>query len=241
MPQELLRDVLRTGDAPARARRISILPISIAVHAIVLAAVVIIPLTASVELPAIARPFSGDWVPTVRPPVPPPPPRTSPPSTVARGAPLDAPNSISEPVRELTSSQPEVPGGIDVAPGGVPGEFGRVSNVAPVLPPPPPPPPPAQAKPVRVGPGIREPKKIVHVAPEYPDVARTARVEGVVILEAVLDISGRVQSIKVLRSTPLLDDAAIRAVRQWRYTPTELNGVPVPVLMTITVQFTLAR
>ena len=99
----------------------------------------------------------------------------------------------------------------------------------------------AQAKPVRVGPGIREPKKIVHAAPEYPDVARTARVEGVVILEAVLDISGRVQSIKVLRSTPLLDDAAIRAVRQWRYTPTELNGVPVPVLMTITVQFTLAR
>jgi protein TonB len=66
-------------------------------------------------------------------------------------------------------------------------------------------------------------------------------VEGVVILEAVLDENGNVKSVRVLTSKPLLDDAAIRAVRQWRYTPTLLNGIPVPVLMTITVNFQLSR
>ena len=68
-----------------------------------------------------------------------------------------------------------------------------------------------------------------------------SRVEGTVVLEAVLDVTGRVESVRVLGSQPLLDDAAVRAVRQWRYTPTELNGVPVPVLMTITVRFSLER
>jgi protein TonB len=96
-------------------------------------------------------------------------------------------------------------------------------------------------KPIRVGPGIREPQKLFHVVPEYPEIARNARLEGVVILEAVLDTGGRVQSIRVLRSAPLFDAAAIKAVEQWRYRPTELNGVAVPVLMTITVQFSLSR
>jgi protein TonB len=64
-------------------------------------------------------------------------------------------------------------------------------------------------------------------------------VQGVVILEAVIDEHGEVGRIKVLKSMPLLDQAAITAVQQWRYTPTLLNGVPVSVLMTITVNFTL--
>jgi protein TonB len=63
----------------------------------------------------------------------------------------------------------------------------------------------------------------------------------VVVIEAILDATGRVESLKVLSSQPLLDNAAVQAVRQWRYTPTELNGVPVPVLMTITVRFSLDR
>jgi protein TonB len=111
--------------------------------------------------------------------------------------------------------------------------------IAPAPPPAATPQPPKIARPGFHG--IREPKKIVNVAPEYPDIARIARKEGTVILEAVLDVTGRVQSVRVLKSETLLDDAAIRAVRQWRYTPTELNGVPVQVLMTITVNFTLAR
>jgi protein TonB len=241
MPQELLRDVLRTGDAPERARRrLSILPISIAAHAVAVAAIVIIPLGASVELPPIASPFDvREYVKTVQPPSPPPPARIDDAPRPSRGAPLVAPDTISDP------DPAPAPTPIGIV--GPPGESSTrglidVGEIARVdAPPPPPPPPPVQQKPVRVGPGIREPKKIVHVVPEYPEIARTARVEGVVILEAVLDTTGRVQSVRVLRSVPLLDMAAINAVRQWRYSPTELNGVPVPVLMTITVQFTLAR
>jgi protein TonB len=70
-------------------------------------------------------------------------------------------------------------------------------------------------------------------------VAQAARVQGVVILEAVIGPNGNVTDVQVLRSVPLLDDAAVEAVRQWVYTPTLLNGVPVPVIMTVTVNFTM--
>ena len=103
------------------------------------------------------------------------------------------------------------------------------------------PPPPARPAPVRAGPGVREPKKIVDVTPVYPPIALKARVEGAVILEAVINERGEIERVKVLRSQPLLDDAAVDAVRRWRYTPTLLSGIPVGVLMTITVNFTLVR
>ena len=75
--------------------------------------------------------------------------------------------------------------------------------------------------------------------PQYPPIAQSARVQGIVIIEATIGPNGRVQEAKVLRSIPLLDQAALDAVRQWEFTPTLLNGVPVPVIMTVTVQFTL--
>jgi protein TonB len=92
---------------------------------------------------------------------------------------------------------------------------------------------------VRAGGTIREPRKIVHVPVVYPEAARQARIEGRVLLEATIDERGVITGLRVLRSQPLLDGAAIAAVRQWRYTPTLLNGVPVRVLLTITVNFTL--
>jgi protein TonB len=90
-----------------------------------------------------------------------------------------------------------------------------------------------------VGGNIRTPNKIKDVRPIYPSIAQSARVQGVVIIEAVIGPDGRVQDAKVLRSIPLLDAAALDAVKQWTYTPTTLNGVPVPVIMTVTVNFTL--
>jgi protein TonB len=77
------------------------------------------------------------------------------------------------------------------------------------------------------------------VKPTYPAIAQSARVQGIVIIEATIGTNGRVTNTKVLRSIPLLDQAAIDAVKQWEFTPTTLNGVPVPVIMTVTVQFTL--
>jgi protein TonB len=92
---------------------------------------------------------------------------------------------------------------------------------------------------LRVGGYIRAPQKIVDVAPIYPPLARAAGVEGIVILEAVIAEDGSVRDVRVLRSVPLLDAAATEAVRQWRFSPTLLNGEPVPIVMTVTVAFRL--
>ena len=93
--------------------------------------------------------------------------------------------------------------------------------------------------PVRAAQLPEQPRKLVDARPVYPEVARTARIEGTVILEAMLDTTGRVTQLRVLRSVPMLDQAALDAVRQWRYSPTVYYGHPVSVLMTITVRFTL--
>jgi protein TonB len=95
----------------------------------------------------------------------------------------------------------------------------------------------AKAAAVRVGGKIKPPIKMNDVAPVYPEIARNARVTGVVILEATIGTDGKVIDAKVLRSVPLLDQAALDAVRQWEYAPTLLNGVPVPVVMTVTINF----
>lgn len=133
-------------------------------------------------------------------------------------------------------------------------------------PPPPPPPPPREAglapstaapaarskptaapamervppTPVRAGSGIEEPRKTRHVPPVYPPEALAARVQGQVILECTIGPDGKVVELKTLRGHPLLADAARTAVRQWEYEPTALNGVAVPVVMTVTVSFKLS-
>lgn len=98
---------------------------------------------------------------------------------------------------------------------------------------------PRGAEPLRVGGTVHPPRKIVDVAPVYPAVALQAKVQGVVILQLVLDPQGNVSSAKVLRSIALLDQAALDAVYQWKFTPTLLNGRPVSVVMTVTVNFKL--
>lgn len=96
---------------------------------------------------------------------------------------------------------------------------------------------PGEPAPVRVGGTIRQPTKLVDVKPVYPDAARQAGISGVVILEIVIDTDGSVKQARVLRSIPLLDASAIETVKQWRFEPTHLNGNPVPVIMTVTVNF----
>jgi protein TonB len=102
------------------------------------------------------------------------------------------------------------------------------------------PPPPVQADaPVPVGGDIKRPMKLREVAPTYPPMARAAHVEGIVIIQAVIGPDGKVQDARVIRSNPLLGAAALDAVRQWEFTPTLLNGIPIAVLMTVTVDFRL--
>lgn len=219
--------------------RWSMVPVSICAHVIVGIAVVIVPLAAEVEWPRPA-PLHSLVLAMKTVPVPPSP---APPAAVRRAAPatdVRMPSSL-EPERETPpvsagSAGPDTPvdGGIGPVDPGIPGGLG--SGVAVPSPPPPAAQPPA---PVRPGGSIREPKKIFDVAPAYPAFAASARIEGIVILEAVINERGGVERMKVLRSVALLDAAAIEAVKQWRYTPTLLNGTPVPVLLTITIKFTL--
>jgi TonB family protein len=98
---------------------------------------------------------------------------------------------------------------------------------------------PDDGAPVRIGGAIPEPRKLESVNPVYPDIARQARVQGVVILVCTVGANGRIEHVKVLRGVPLLDEAAVDAVKQWVYTPTIVNGVPARVIMTVTVNFRL--
>lgn len=93
--------------------------------------------------------------------------------------------------------------------------------------------------PVRVGGAIKQPTQTRRVSPVYPAEAQAAGVQGVVIIEATLGTDGKVTDVRVLQSIPLLDQAALDAVRQWEYTPTLLNDAAVPVILTVTVNFTL--
>jgi TonB family protein len=153
------------------------------------------------------------------PPPPPPPPPAGEPGVSRRNAPPPPP-----PPPPRTSSRP---------------------GPMPEAPPPPPPPPPDWARqdasdpPLRVGGTIKPPTKLKNVNPVYPQEAQDAKVQGVVIIEARIERDGTVGRARVLRSIPMLDDAAVDAVRQWEFTPTLLNGAPMPVMMTVTVNFTL--
>jgi periplasmic protein TonB len=224
---------------PVPARRLSALPLSILVHATVLFAVIVIPLLASDVLPAI-RGNETLWTPVALPPAPPPLPvpaarRISTEAVVdAAAPPVEAPNGIAR-ERLIVSETP-----LDVtapqAGGSVPGIDlpGGLGTVVPEMAP-----PVRPSAPVRVSSLIKPPVKVRDVSPVYPEAARLARVEGLVVIEAVIGPTGDVQEAKILRSKPLLDEAALAAVRQWKYTPTLLSGVPVPVIMTVTVNFSL--
>ncbi len=99
---------------------------------------------------------------------------------------------------------------------------------------------PSVNAPLRIGGDIAAPTKIRDVQPVYPQEARDANVQGIVIVEAIINRDGSVRDAQVLRSVDMLDDAALDAVLQWRYTPTLLGGEPVEVIMTVTVNFTLS-
>lgn len=241
MPQELLRDVLRTDDAAGRSRRRWVLfPTSVAVHAVAAVAYFIIPLAAEVTMPTPASLLGNRRsVMPVAPTTPSPPALQRPRTLSTSGAPTEAPSKLAPevpPVAEIPA-----PGALEGPPGvsiGMPeaSGIGEPEVKPPVLAD-----PPVDRKPLKVGGSIRAPKRIVASAPVYPPFAISAKVEGEVLLEALIDEQGRVSGVRLLRSVPLLDAAAVDAVRTWRYTPTLLNGVPVSVLMTVKVTFSLQR
>jgi protein TonB len=216
------------------ARQLNTVLFSIAAHVIGIFFLVVIPLVAIDYLPDV--PSMVKYIEVAKPePIEPPAPRTAPASATSvpdPGPPTSAPDDIKPEIeRPPTSfaSPDAVPGSID---------FGG-KNPPMMSTPPPAPPRDTPAEPIRPGGKVKEPARIGYVAPVYPQLAISARVAGTVIIEAIIGTDGLVRDARVIRSIPLLDAAALAAVKQWRYTPTLLNGVPVPVVMTVTVHFTL--
>jgi periplasmic protein TonB len=273
-------DTLLDSKGAGRTKRKLTLPVSIAIHLVVLTGVMLVPLLTFSELPepvmsGAIRAFLVEAAPPPPPPPPPPPMAASAPRPVTQPK-VEQPKPVTEepkftaPVetpRELP--RPEEASGLDSGPGEPGGEIGGVAGgvsggseggvvggtiggvvggelggtvggVVGAVAPPAPPPPPVPSGPVRVGGQIKPPSKLSNASPIYPPMAKQARVEGTVILEATISPQGRVTDVKVLRGIPLLDNAAINAVRQWHYSPTRLNGTPVPVIMTVTVNFRLS-
>jgi periplasmic protein TonB len=215
------------------------LAFSSVVHMVVVAILVVTPIVANGVLPEPRRAFDFITVRPVEPPPPPPAPRTPHANRRATRHASAAPTVAPDSITPETGIEPVDSLGIEGDPGVTDGVVGGADLHLLAAEPAPPPPPPVQRKIVRVGGSILPPQKIKHVAPAYPALARAARRDGVVILEAVIGDDGKVRSLRVLRSIDLLDQAAVDAVRQWQFTPTLLNGEPVPVVMTVTVSFVL--
>lgn len=238
MSPDLFRQIVERRPA-APASRLSALPVSIVVHVLVVLVIVVIPLLANDVLPAV----TGGGVlqmPLVVVPSPPPPPLPAArrhamlADAAASVPPAEAPVGIGRETRlpsEVPLDVPAPHGGGDVPGADLPPEFNTVIADTP--------PPTRSVAPVRVSSLIKTPVKLRDVSPVYPEAAILARVDGVVVIEAVIGVTGEVREARVLRSKPLLDEAALAAVRQWKYTPTLLNGVPVPLIMTVTVRFAL--
>ena len=101
------------------------------------------------------------------------------------------------------------------------------------------PPPPGPVTPVPASTLVTPPVRIRDTSPVYPELPRLAKTEGQVVIEAVIGVTGEVVETRVLKATPLFAEAALAAVRQWKYRPTLINGRPVPVVMMVTVTFRL--
>jgi protein TonB len=216
--------------------------VSTSIQGTALAAIALMSfLVASRELPAVpdVLAFVAE-MPTVAPPPPPPPPaqasRPAAPKAVplanAFAAPIEAPSEIApEPVGTAIADV-GVLGGVE---GGI--AAGIVGSVPAIVEGPPPPPPVVAHEPVRIGGQLQAPALLKRVEPIYPSIAQMAAIDGIVILDAIIDEHGRVQSLKVLRGHPLLAKAATAAVQQWEYEPLKLNGTPTAFELTVSLWF----
>jgi periplasmic protein TonB len=221
--------------------------ISLVVHGIILAALIITPLlfTQAIDLKAL----QNTWIIAPAPPPPAPPPApvihtvSRPMARLLQSGKLTAPTVIPKRVAIIKEApvQEDTVGVIGGVPGGIPGgQVGGVlggiigstgSNVAP--------PPPAAKRIVRVGGNLKAPRQVFRVEPVYPTLAKQARIQGLVIIDAVIDEGGNVVQAHAVSGPPLLIPAALEAVLRWKYQPSFLNGEPISVAMHVEVNFVL--
>jgi protein TonB len=227
------------------------IPIAYIIEAILVGVTILMPLIYTEALPK--GQLMTFLVAPPPPPPPPPPPAAAPPVKVFRRVTAEdimrAPTVIPKTIAQI-KDQPEPPqasvGVVGGVPGGMPGGtpggvLGSIISSAAAAPPPPPPPKAAAPKRIRVGGQVEAAKLIFRPTPEYPPLAKMARIQGTVRLEAIISRDGTIQDLKVISGHPLLVKAALEAVQRWRYQPTLLNGEPVEVVTEIDCNFTLAE
>lgn len=215
-------------------------PVSVAVHALVVATAIVLsgwafqeppdpdtPTIFQVSLPAPAGPAARNSpTESSRRTGQPPQPTIRPALPEAWSLPAVVPLSSSDSKQAGSDAVGDSEGGGGTVPGGIstdPSAAGR-----------------GEGPPIPVGGDVREPRLIQRVEPAYPDAARIARIQGLVVLEAIITTAGRVENLRVLRSpSPLLSESALSAVGRWRYLPATLNERPVNVFLTVTVDFKL--
>jgi protein TonB len=223
--------------------------VAAAIHVVIVAALVLIPL-------AFLQKIDSDnlqamYLTMPRPPAPAPPPSAAelPARHVVhpmRFAPaITMPTAIPKKIVEVKDDGPPEVDAAGAAPGGVAGGenggvlggvLGGMSN-GPASPPAPPPPPKRGIQ--RVGGDVRAPRQILRVDPDYPRIAMTAKVEGVVVIDAVIDEHGNVIQARAVSGPGLLIPAALQAVLKWKFEPTYLDGQSVPIEMRVEVGFHL--
>jgi len=249
--QSALGRCLVEGDAATnsrnRRRRREALGISLAIESVVLALLIVVPMMTSVAQPKLARILAplpivmGDW-------------NTH--SAPQRFSPRPAHHQLSFPVRGFptpvpiaaTNSRPDsVPDGDPSSvipdgyvPGGIPMSGPSIPH-SPVEPPSVDIRKRSEERIVKVSGSVQQAQLILRIEPRYPPLAVQTRKEGTVLLHAVISVDGRITALEVVSGPPLLVQAAVDAVRQWRYRPTYLNGEPVEVETSITVIFRLGQ
>ena len=240
MPHDIFGDVARPPKGLGSQSWYTV-PLSMVVHGLAVGVLVIVPLMAADVIPKPSSVLTA-VVATPTPPEPPPEPSVPNAITPASGSATrtatrdtDAPTKAGESIVEEAPGPPLPPGiGEPGTPAAFAGEVGGTSSGVRI-----PDPPVVSDKPIRPGGLVKYPEKVRDVRPIYPRLALDGKVEGRVIIEAVIGVDGQVKDARILRSIALLDRAALDAVQQWRFTPTLLNGVPVPVIITVTVDFKL--
>ncbi|HKS66758.1 MAG TPA: TonB family protein [Candidatus Acidoferrales bacterium] len=217
------------------------------IQVLIILVFILIPLLVTEALP---KEMVATWITAPAPPPPPPPPApkvqvVKPTVRLIQAGKLTAPTVIPKKVNIIKEeAQPPDVGAVGVVggvPGGMPGGSagGVLGGILGGTGGGPPPPPKQTPERIRVGGNVQQANLIHQVLPVYPEIAKTAHIQGTVILHAIISKEGSVQELQYISGPPLLMRSAMDAVRQWRYRPTLLNGDPVQVDTTISVVFTL--
>jgi len=219
-------------------------------------------LTPLIYLQALPRAQLTNAISLAPPPPPPPPTRQASVPRIAKviprqfvvghlTAPVTAPKQVASLTEQEFAAPSDATGVVDGVPGGVPGGqiggvIGGIIGSTPSVAPPVPPPPPAPNEPktatsqrIRVGGNLQASRLLHQVAPAYPWLAKSGRIQGVVRFNAVIGEDGRVRNLTLISGQPLLVPAAMQAVEQFMYQPAYLNGQPVEVETEIDVKFHL--